>query len=709
MVLIAVFLLRLSGCSLFDSLTSSNVNKGNDDVDDNDKNPVTVDTCVRFVNNNDFSVSIYMDISRLSKFAELGPNTSSNPIVTEPNANAVFYPSYHILIDNIDLPYQGEGLPVRVDEKKTTDISVPLLSELSQAELTKPLTSRTYLKLQNASTSGLTLRRGNYEEIPQGMGSSIVNNGETVYYLLSSGPTTNYSFMKNTTNAVAFPSEPAEFKANRLYSFKFDGNSLILLADRLLTIGQAFEIWPPENISAKSLANGHISLVWDKAGTAATYRIYRAESGTDSYSVITTVNGVSYTDTSVSIGTTYDYRISSIKNNIEGEKSSVFVSIKAEIGTVSAPVDLRVSGQTANSVSLSWTAVSDATGYKIYKGASVGEVSEYVATAFSASYTVNGLTAATVYYFTVSTLEGTMESTLSTPVSATTSASLTPPSGLNVSGQTANSISLSWTAVSGVTGYRIYRLSGSSYSQIGTTSLTTYTDTGLTASTAYSYRVVSYNGQNESDPASVSGTTSDNGSGTISPPPAKSTGLVVSSASSSGINLSWTGVANADSYDIYRSNTKDGTAAKIGSTAETSYTDNTVGAGSAYFYSVKGVNASGSSPYSDKAFAYVASHYALPTYGESYLESLEAGDKRYYRLQVSAGQNITITWQNGSNQNSHSDVRVAVWQNDGTNIFSNAYSGYTSPRAFKTTLSGFITIEVTNISGGSLDYQIYYH
>ncbi|MFE0463754.1 glycoside hydrolase family 6 protein, partial [Kitasatospora sp. NPDC058965] len=67
----------------------------------------------------------------------------------------------------------------------------------------------------------------------------------------------------------------------------------------------------------------------------------------------------------------------------------------------------------------------------------------------------------------------------------TTGGDTTPPStpaGLTVSGTTASSVSLSWTAATdnvGVTGYNVYR----NGTKVGTTATTGYTDTGLTAAT----------------------------------------------------------------------------------------------------------------------------------------------------------------------------------------------------------------------------------
>ena len=71
----------------------------------------------------------------------------------------------------------------------------------------------------------------------------------------------------------------------------------------------------------------------------------------------------------------------------------------------------------------------------------------------------------------------------------------TAPSGLTTTAASASQINLSWTASTdnvGVTGYRVERCSGAActgFAQIGTPTTTTFSDTGLTASTSYSYRV----------------------------------------------------------------------------------------------------------------------------------------------------------------------------------------------------------------------------
>ncbi|MET9175613.1 glycoside hydrolase family 5 protein, partial [Streptomyces misionensis] len=89
------------------------------------------------------------------------------------------------------------------------------------------------------------------------------------------------------------------------------------------------------------------------------------------------------------------------------------------------------------------------------------------------------------------------------------------PTGLAVSGTTSSSVSLKWTAATdnvGVTGYDVYRGS----TKVGSTTSTSYTDSGLTASTSYSYTVKARDAAGNVSAASsaVTATTAAGGGGT---------------------------------------------------------------------------------------------------------------------------------------------------------------------------------------------------
>jgi chitodextrinase len=97
------------------------------------------------------------------------------------------------------------------------------------------------------------------------------------------------------------------------------------------------------------------------------------------------------------------------------------------------------------------------------------------------------------------------------------------PGGLTVTGHTSDSVSLSWNTATdnvGVSGYRILQVSSSTSIQVGTTGSTSFTVTGLGASTAYAFDVVAYDAAgNVSQPSNQVTVTTD--------PPSSTTNLAL--------------------------------------------------------------------------------------------------------------------------------------------------------------------------------------
>src|SRR6187399_3621539 len=171
-----------------------------------------------------------------------------------------------------------------------------------------------------------------------------------------------------------------------------------------------------------------------------------------------------------------------------------------------APSGLVASSTTASSVSLAWTASTDnvgVTGYQILRapGTSGGSFAQ-VGTSTTPSFTNSGLTAGTTYRFQVRAVDAAGNtSAVSNTVTAATQAgggdtqAPTAPSNLASTGTTSSSVSLSWTGSTdnvGVTGYQILRApgaSGGTFAQVGTSTTTSFTNTGLTASTTYRFQV----------------------------------------------------------------------------------------------------------------------------------------------------------------------------------------------------------------------------
>ncbi|HEX9944510.1 MAG TPA: hypothetical protein VGG03_21065 [Thermoanaerobaculia bacterium] len=84
------------------------------------------------------------------------------------------------------------------------------------------------------------------------------------------------------------------------------------------------------------------------------------------------------------------------------------------------------------------------------------------------------------------------------------------PAGLTATAAGQTQVNLSWSAVSGASEYRIYRstTSGGPYTQVGTTTGTSFSNTGLTCNTAYFYVVRAFAGCESANSNQASATTS---------------------------------------------------------------------------------------------------------------------------------------------------------------------------------------------------------
>lgn len=180
-----------------------------------------------------------------------------------------------------------------------------------------------------------------------------------------------------------------------------------------------------------------------------------------------------------------------------------------------APSNLSVTAKDLSQITLSWTASSDEGGiaeYIVYWNSESKKVSGSTTQA-----TITGLEPCTDYSFTAKATDFSGNtSAASSPLATKTECSddataPTAPTGLKVSSKTSTTITLSWSASTdntGVTGYEIFQGS----TEVGeTTGATSYTVTGLAASTSYTFTVKARDaaGNRSAASNSVTGTTAD--------------------------------------------------------------------------------------------------------------------------------------------------------------------------------------------------------
>ena len=158
-------------------------------------------------------------------------------------------------------------------------------------------------------------------------------------------------------------------------------------------------------------------------------------------------------------------------------------------------------------------------------------------------------------------------------------------------GESSASVTISWTAAAGASGYRVFRAVGAGLgAQIGTTTTpTTFVDTTATAGISYTYWVKATTAAGDSVPSAT-----DTGWRNIATP----TGVTASDGTlTTGVAISWSAVAGATGYRVYRA-VGAGAATQIGLPTGTTFSDTTATAGTVYTYTVRARSAAGNTLFS---------------------------------------------------------------------------------------------------------------
>ncbi len=250
-------------------------------------------------------------------------------------------------------------------------------------------------------------------------------------------------------------------------------------ASAAITVRTAAEsLEAPTNLRVTDTTTSSVALAWSASAGAQQYRIYR-----DGSQVGSTAS-TSYAANGLSPDTAYSFHVTAVSDSGQESGPSNSVSARTSAAALPAPTNLRVTETTTSSVALAWNASAGAQQYRIYRdGSQVGSTA-------STSYAANGLSPDTAYGFHVTAVASDgRESAPSNAVSARTQAG-TPaaPRNLIVSSTASTSISLAWSAPSGgaaASSYRVYR----DGSAVGSTAATSFTASGLSPDTQYSFWV----------------------------------------------------------------------------------------------------------------------------------------------------------------------------------------------------------------------------
>ncbi len=396
------------------------------------------------------------------------------------------------------------------------------------------------------------------------------------------------------------------------------------------------------SISKSAVAEGAVTIAWSAVEYADYYQIYRSTSKSGSYKKIKTVKASSlkWTDTSVSPSTYYYYKVRGLVKisgvNYVGSCSSV-LKVKSAASTVTAidcqvktvyeaalrngagvsntkltdipagkiltaseikldssgdpwykvvygsktgyisavtmkiyvpqVTDVKKTSVGETTADISWTAVSNASKYAVYRSTSKSSGYSKIGEVKTNSFSDSGLTESTTYYYKVrayQTVDGTSYYGL---VSAPAAVKTAKKTSIEVTCQIKTVYEAALRSDAGT--------SYTKYTDIPADEILTASAIKPDSSGDYWYKVT-YDGQ----------------TGFISPATMKVyvpqvTGLAKSTVKTSLIKITWTAAANADSYAVYRSTSKNSGYSRIGVTTSRAYTDKTVSAGKTYYYKVR--------------------------------------------------------------------------------------------------------------------------
>ncbi len=239
---------------------------------------------------------------------------------------------------------------------------------------------------------------------------------------------------------------------------------------------------------------------WSAVAGATGYLVERSTDGVNFTTAGTTASNVlTYTDSGLAGSLRYFYRVRAT----DATGNSVPSAIVYGINRPGAVTNFSITSYSTSQLVLNWRDIDGETGYRIERSPD-GVTYTQIATVGTnvPSYTDGSLGTAATYYYRVTPMSATGDST---SVTGSRSTRLPQVTGMALNGVVTGQISVKWTDSAYETGYRLERsVNGTTYTTLAnlTANTTSYNDASVAAQGEYYYRVVAVNANSESTAAS---------------------------------------------------------------------------------------------------------------------------------------------------------------------------------------------------------------
>jgi fibronectin type 3 domain-containing protein len=181
----------------------------------------------------------------------------------------------------------------------------------------------------------------------------------------------------------------------------------------------------PANLQAVA-GNAQVSLSWSASSGATNYNVKRSTTSGGPYAKISSSTSASYSDTGLTNGTKYFYVVSAVNSSGESANSmEISATPTAPASPPATPANLQAVARNAE-ISLSWSGSAGASSYDLKRSTASGGPYTQIATPSTNSYSDTGLTNGTTYYYVVSAVNSSGQSSNSAQASATPTAPANP-------------------------------------------------------------------------------------------------------------------------------------------------------------------------------------------------------------------------------------------------------------------------------------------